>query len=267
MKIKVTSDLHLEFSDVVINNDQNCDVLVLAGDILTAQKLHDHDRNSDSKIAIRYRNFLQRCSDSFPHIIYIAGNHEFYHGKWVASLDHLLEECANYPNIYFLENDTKVIDEITFVGGTLWTNMNKGDPITMGAIVNKLNDYNAIRSDANGYRKLKPYETISRHTRTLAYFKETVETDPTKTYVVVSHHAPSALSIDEYYIHDFIVNGAYHSDLSEFMLDHPQIKLWVHGHMHNPSDYVIGETRTVCNPRGYTGEDTGWDPNKIIEIG
>ena len=66
------------------------------------------------------------------------------------------------------------------------------------------------------------------------------------------------------------MNGAYHSDLSDIMLDNPQIKLWTHGHTHHPFDYVIGETRIVCNPRGYENgsysEDTGWDPEKVIEV-
>jgi hypothetical protein len=47
------------------------------------------------------------------------------------------------------------------------------------------------------------------------------------------------------------MNGAFHSDLSDFILDRPHIKLWTHGHMHNTSDYLVGNTRVVCNPRGY----------------
>jgi hypothetical protein len=55
------------------------------------------------------------------------------------------------------------------------------------------------------------------------------------------------------------------------MLDRPQIKLWTHGHTHHPFDYVIGECRVVCNPRGYHqeygfSEDTGWDPEKVVEV-
>jgi hypothetical protein len=72
------------------------------------------------------------------------------------------------------------------------------------------------------------------------------------------------------YAHDTLMNGGYHSDLSEFILDHPQIKLWTHGHTHHPFDYVIGETRVVCNPRGYENdgysEDTGWNPDILLEI-
>ena len=71
--------------------------------------------------------------------------------------------------------------------------------------------------------------------------------------MVVGHHSPSSLSIAEWYKDDTLMNGAFHSDLSEFIMDRPQIKLWTHGHMHNVSDYMIGETRVVCNPRGYVG--------------
>jgi hypothetical protein len=38
-------------------------------------------------------------------------------------------------------------------------------------------------------------------------------------------------------------------------MDHPEIVLWTHGHMHDPFDYMIGSTRVVCNPRGYLGHD------------
>jgi hypothetical protein len=59
------------------------------------------------------------------------------------------------------------------------------------------------------------------------------------------------LSTKPRYQKDVMVNGAYSSDLSEFMLDHPQIKVWTHGHTHDPFDYMVGGCRVVCNPRGY----------------
>jgi hypothetical protein len=78
------------------------------------------------------------------------------------------------------------------------------------------------------------------------------------------------MSCHPQYAHDYIMNGGYHSDLSDFILDHPQIKLWTHGHTHHPFDYVIGSTRVVCNPRGYENdgynEDTGWNPNIVLEV-
>jgi len=71
--------------------------------------------------------------------------------------------------------------------------------------------------------------------------------------VVCGHHAPSTLSTHPRYKDERIMNGAYSSDLSEFIMDRPQIKLWTHGHTHEPFDYMLGDTRIVCNPRGYIG--------------
>lgn len=282
MKIKVVSDLHLEFSDVTIPNDENCDVLVLSGDIMIAEELHDipppdpytsgaiDDFMSKIKRVACYRAFLKRCSEAFPHVIYVAGNHEFYNGRWVASLTHLREECQRYPNVYFLERDCKIIDNIVFVGGTLWTDMNNNDPLTMHAIRDMMNDFKIIRRDDAGYTKLGPAHTVARHKQTLGYIKQIVDDNRDKKCVVVGHHSPSSQSTHEQYKDQTLMNGAYHSKLEEFILDHPQIKLWTHGHTHHCFDYVIGETRIVCNPRGYRtntwNEDSGWDLTKFIEL-
>jgi predicted phosphodiesterase len=140
MKLYVTSDIHLEFGDCMIKNEDNVDVLILSGDIMVAQDMHDHSEESlragivteslgaRQAKAVRFREFLQRCSFQFPHVIYVAGNHEFYHGKWPLGIEYLREECAKFPNVYFMENDTKTIDDYTFIGSTLWTDMNRGDP-------------------------------------------------------------------------------------------------------------------------------------------
>jgi len=286
MKIKLVSDLHLEFSDINITNDDNCDVLILGGDIMIAQDLHDHPEpnNTADQAAIangtglgrrqqasqRYRDFLKRCSFQFSHVIYIAGNHEFYNGKFYAGIDYLREECAKYPNVYFLECDTKVIDDVTFIGGTLWTDMNKGDPLTMHAIEGMMNDFRIIKNDKRNYASMSARDVAGRHARTLAYFRSVLAEQHDKKFVVVGHHSPSFQSMHPSYAHETLMNGGYHSDLSEFIMDHPQIKLWTHGHTHHPFDYVIGETRVVCNPRGYENdgysEDTGWNPNIVLEV-
>jgi Icc-related predicted phosphoesterase len=284
MKIKLVSDLHLEFSDINITNNDKCDVLILSGDIMVAQDLHDHhaadfdpysnnalaDLSSKMQRVARFRDFLKRCSFQFPHVVYVAGNHEFYHGKFYAGIDYLRHECAKYPNIYFLECDTKVIDDVVFVGGTLWTDMNKGDPLTMHAIEGMMNDFRIIRNDKREFARMSARDVVTRHARTLSYFRLMLSEHKDKKCVVVGHHSPSLQSVHETYKSQCLMNGGYHSDLSEFILDHPQVKLWTHGHTHHPFDYVIGETRVVCNPRGYENEgyseDTGWNPDIVIEI-
>jgi predicted phosphodiesterase len=286
MRIKLVSDLHLEFSDILIPNDQDYDVLILGGDIMIATDLHDHPEpnNTADQTAIangtglgrrqltaqRFRDFLKRCSFQFPHVIYVAGNHEFYNGKWTQSLTTLSNECAKFPNVYFLEAGSKKIDDVTFIGGTLWTDMNKHDPLTLHAVRDMMNDFRVIKKDLEGYTNLKPADTVVRHRHMLGFIKQVVAEKPDEKFVVVGHHSPSFQSVHEQYRGETLMNGAYHSDLSEFILDRPQIKLWTHGHTHHPFDYMIGETRVVCNPRGYESdgysEDSGWNPNILIEV-
>ena len=277
MKITLVSDLHLEFSDINITNQNGADVLILGGDIMIAQDLHDHPENDQimdlilgtrREKAQRFRNFLKRVSLEFPHVIYIAGNHEFYHGKYPDSIDYLKTECARFHNIHMLEMESIVIEDVTFIGATLWTDMNKQDPMTLMAVKDAMNDYSVIRHSQRGYAKLRPTDTVLRHMDTLSYIKDEIAKNPEGKYVVAGHHAPSKLSLKPRYEKDVLLNGAYSSDLSEFILDHPQIKLWTHGHTHDCFDYEIGSTRIVCNPRGYEGyeDPSGWDSNLILEV-
>jgi predicted phosphodiesterase len=280
MKLYVTSDIHLEFGDCVIENTDNVDVLILSGDIMIAQDMHDHSEESlragivteslgaRQAQAVRFREFLTRCSDNFPHVIYVAGNHEFYNGKWPAGIDYLREECAKFPNVYFMENDSKTIDGYTFIGCTLWTDMNRGDPITLYHIAGMMNDYRIIRNSDHGFRRLTPEDTALRHRTSLGYIQTIIEGRFDEKFVVVGHMAPSKLSTHPRYADDTMMNGAYSSSLDDFIIDHPQIKLWTHGHTHEDFDYMVGSTRIVCNPRGYINYEeraNTWQP-KLVEI-
>ena len=267
MKIALCSDLHLEFMDINIQNTENADVLILSGDILVAEDLHNHPEvhpmdpvnipnlGRRQLSAQRFRDFIKRCSFQFPHVVVIAGNHEFYHGNWKASIQYLRDEYSKFPNVYFLEQELKVIDDVTFIGATLWTDCNNGDPLTLHALGDMMNDYRIIRNDELGYTKLRPAHTAVRHKQTVGYIKTVLADRKDDKVVIVGHHAPTFNSVHEKYRNDQLMNGGYASDLSEFIMDHPQIVLWTHGHMHDPFDYMVGSTRVVCNPRGYAGHD------------
>lgn len=269
MKIAVCSDLHLEFEDLNLQNTEGAEVLILSGDIMIAEDLHQHpemnygmyssvnlaDLGRRQATALRFRDFLKRCSFQFPHVIYIAGNHEFYHGKWKASLQDLRNECAKFNNVYFLEMDAKEINGVFFVGATLWTDCNKGDPLTLHALTDMMNDFRIIRNDEHGYTKLRPAHAMYRHQQTVSYLRNVLSDMKDKKVVVVGHHAPTKQSTHPKYQGEYLMNGGYSSDLSEFILDHPQVVLWTHGHTHDPFDYMVGGTRVVCNPRGYSGHD------------
>lgn len=286
MKIQLVSDLHLEFSDINVSNVGDTDVLILSGDIMIANDLHDHPApqagtwgpaeipglGQRQAAAQRFRDFLKRVSFQFPHVVYVAGNHEFYHGKFFDGIQHLRDECAKFPNVHFLERDVVEINGVVFMGATLWTDCNRGDPLTQHALTDMMNDFRVIRNDKAGYTRLRPAHIMERHMRTKEYFDSVLsnyrERKENKKVVVVGHHAPTYMSIDARYKNDTLMNGGYASDLSEFILDHPEIVLWTHGHMHQPFDYMVGTTRVVCNPRGYEswGETSGWNPELVLEI-
>ena len=279
MKIALASDLHLEFETITLHNTEGAKVLILSGDICVAHSLHDHPidkpipedamkpgRNQGA--AVKYREFFSQVSNDYEQVIYVAGNHEFYHGRYPDAYQWLRDEMKNYSNIHFLDQDHVEIDDVTFVGGTLWTDMNKGDPTTMQLIEGMMNDFRIIRNSQRNYARFSPLDSAIHHKNTVEYIKKIVELDATKKYVVVGHHAPTPLSIHEMYKTQFYMNGGYHSDLSELILDHPQIVLWTHGHTHHPFDYMMGDTRVVCNPRGYKGHDPAADTFelKFIDI-
>jgi hypothetical protein len=109
-------------------------------------------------------------------------------------------------------------------------------------------------------RRQDAQDALADHRAMLKYISSTIEHrrargEHSDRVIVVGHHSPSKLSTKPQYEHDQMVNGAYSSDLIEFILDHPQIQLWTHGHTHHEFDYMIGSCRVMCNPRGYDGHE------------
>jgi hypothetical protein len=117
--------------------------------------------------------------------------------------------------------------------------------------------------------RFSPQDAVEDHKKMLGYIRIVYEgMPPWKQMVVVGHHTPSHASCHPRYKDDSLMNGGYHSDLSEFILDRPGIKLWTHGHTHELFDYMIGSTRVVCNPRGYDGYEDIADnfTLKVVEV-
>ena len=283
LRLCIASDIHLEFGSIELTNDQNADVLILAGDICVARDIELADKNmySNRKRADRYIEFFQQVSRAFPKVIYVVGNHEHYDGDFKYTKGILQRALAEFENIHVLEKETLELGGITFIGATIWTDMNGGDPLTLAGIKNAMNDFRCIDNSNNmvqykvplyddgidfnavrtviGHKftekasKFTPTDAMDDHKQAMDYINHVVTNDTTKKYVVVGHHAPSMQSCADRFRGDRIMNGGFYTELGDFMAYRPQIAGWIHGHTHDPYDYVIGETRVVCNPRGYIG--------------
>lgn len=288
MKIAVCSDLHLEFGDLHLSNDEGADVLVLSGDILVAKDLESLDpiladsrRGEKAKM---YFEFIRRCCEEFKMVLYVAGNHEHYHGDYAETFK-LLRKYLPFNNLMILDKESVRIDGVIFFGGTLWTDMNKEDPNTMYSIGGMMNDFRIVENsnrmvsykvpvfgdseEVSGLKfKERPAlfsaeDAVEDHKAFLAQLNTCLKLNPTTKFVVVGHHAPSKMSTHPRYKDEYLMNGAYSSDLSELMLDNRNIKVWTHGHTHEDFDYMIGTCRVVCNPRGYDGYEDRADKFKL----
>jgi Icc-related predicted phosphoesterase len=132
-----------------------------------------------------------------------------------------------------------------------------------------MNDYAQIKyTSPHTGGSLYPEDTVEDHYAFRRKLDSLLEDYSTHPVVVVGHHAPSKASTHPSYKSKDVLNGAYSTNLDEFILDRRQIKLWTHGHTHEPFDYMIGTTRIVCNPRGYIDFEDRADNFKLqyVEI-
>jgi len=246
VKLQVISDLHLEFNDNVVINNAGADILCLAGDIGLAAHLHRNNEKDEP-----YRRFFDHVSKEFDQVLYVMGNHEHYSGRWNDTAAWIRQALEPWSNITLMDNMWLNFGRIRIVGTSLWTDLNKGDPLTMMSMPQMMNDYRAVTIHRNGiYHKLRPVDTVEEHRRSLELIKMAVE-QWDGDVVVLGHHAPSRQSIHERYRNDHIMNGAFCSDLDDLILSQPKIKVWICGHVHHRHWYHIGETLCVCNPHGY----------------
>jgi hypothetical protein len=253
--LREMSDVHLEFGPFFIPSlpTDSETVLLLSGDIHVGNRALRDD-------------WLKKLSQRFAYVLYILGNHEHYKssvdvtGQKIKFGNKKAKVCLTDPdlqNVKLLENETFVIPGTNWkvFGGTMWTDFHRGNPVTMWNAQRVMSDYKKIRT-AKYQRRLTPNYVISLHLAYKQALLEELAKDDGMNVIVMSHHAPHSMSVAERYKRpvDYHDNGCYHSDVSDLILDNPKIKFWFHGHMHNNSDYMIGDDcRVICNPRGYHG--------------
>jgi hypothetical protein len=150
--------------------------------------------------------------------------------------------------------------------------MNQRDIRTLHDISRMMNDFRCVDNsarltDGRGWNdRFTTTDAADDHDAMLEFIRNTVEVNPAGRYVVVGHHAPSRLSTHPKYASQAIMNGGYSSQLDDFILDHPQIRLWTHGHTHEDFDYQIGSCRILCNPRGYINYEERADTWKLVTV-
>lgn len=251
MRVRVHSDLHLEFSDwtpppVV------ADVVVLAGDI---------------DIGVRGLEWMRRRFPETP-VVYVAGNHEFFGGR-VHEVRERLREAARQHGIHLLDSEEVVIDGARFLGTTLWTDfaLYGADAQHVGSAMAEakraMHDYRVIRYGPQG--RFKPEHALRMHGEQRRWLEGKLAEPFAGMTVVVTHHLPHRRSIHPKFFGDSL-NTCFASDLAHLV--RAPVALWAHGHTHESIDYVESGTRVVCNPRGYIPmqPNVGFDPALVVDL-
>lgn len=244
MQIQILSDLHFEFhteddgvtfiKKLVAARKKDVDVLVIAGDLSLVGK-----------------NFLlfslKKLIKYYEKIIFVPGNHEYYTASSSYNF-HSLVEHFDKDSLFVLDNNFVEIEGKKFYGGTLWfddyvNHYNKGF----------LNDFTYI-----GNFEPWVYEKNRQFIHAVKEFKD--------LDCVISHHSPSYKSVHKDF-KDNKLNEFYCNNLDTLVLE-VKPKVWCHGHTHKSFDYMIGETRIICNPFGYVwiDENKDFDFCKVVTI-
>ena len=274
MKLLLLSDLHIEFAGFSPppGGLDDVDAVILAGDVMPNVR--------------KLPSWLSRAAVFGPDLplICILGNHEFYGGRLDSRRAELAAAAEAFPNVHVLDPGEVLLDggRVRVLGCVLWTDFKLPIQTPDGLVADRdratgaaqrgMNDYAAIHVDdaesRNGRRLLRPEDTLAMHQADRAWLLAKLEQPFAGETVVVTHHGPAAGSVAPRWADNWL-SPAFSSDLPDKFFRVP--KLWVHGHTHDSRDYVRGDTRVVCNPRGYRMRDGSFEndefnPRLVIEI-
>ncbi|MCP4437549.1 MAG: hypothetical protein GY810_01235 [Aureispira sp.] len=244
MKLRILSDLHLEFGTLKITAlpDDKDTILVLAGDI---------------GVGMSAIPFIDEMCERFAHVIYVMGNHEFYRNYKSVILENWRAVSESKSNLHVLENCSVVIDGILFLGGTMWTDVDNDCWFAKQKVKKGMNDFRAIKH-------FSVEDSIACQKETREYFLKTLEQDHPGKVVIVTHHLPHEICIVPEFKGNILNPGFVSSNLEEVFDYSPD--LWIYGHTHTPFDKVHRNTHLICNPRGYCGYENTQDYNQELTI-
>lgn len=259
MKIRILSDLHIDVSKFELK-PLGEDLLILAGDI----------SNKPEDTFNIVKNYMTNSEENS--VIFILGNHDYYNdtiidrikywkhfGKQLGSNFHFL----NQSSVIINSKDSSLSSGIEFYGTTLWSNVDLSNNTNNRFKLYK--DFKHIRKNSI-YDRITPLDYINLYNQDIVKLNEFLDSKSDFKRIIITHHLPSYKSVSEKYKYNPF-NDFFASNLDNLVLKHTEsIKLWIHGHTHSSFDYNIGNTRILCNPRGYIDENTEFKHDLIVEL-
>ena len=285
MKLQLLSDLHLESNPhFTATPTPGADVLVLAGDIGSYQAGSQHTALNIPDFGLAQFSPLPLAvgGGGWPvPVFFLPGNHEYDGLDFDAAHARLREACERL-GIVWLERETVVLAGVRFIGCTLWTDFD--------ALADLNPQANSLAADSPLTQQLQAREKAFRAAnfylkknhafrQGLPMLADAVREEGLKSQqwlrsalaapfdgptVVVTHFSPSLLSADPRYGLNAGTAG-FCNGLDELL---GSARLWLHGHLHCPADYVKNGCRVVANPLGYArkGEQAAFRADLLITV-
>lgn len=242
MKIFYASDIHSEYMRYpeVPRFGHDADIIVLAGDI---------------GVGVQANSYVSAVAADYPgaHIIWVAGNHEFYGGELDGRLEEFRRFAQSQPRIHFLENSKLEIDGVEFLGCTLWTDFSvMGEQSAQDC---KLWGWRHLADGSNircGERPLRSDDLAARFRNSYGWLdRELHHCNPART-VVITHFPPCREARHGNIPEDYL--SAYFQANAKTLVDRHQMSFWIYGHNHWSDQMQFGKTRVLSNQFGYPNE-------------
>ena len=237
LKIKVLSDIHLEFSQFEIEKD-DCDMLILCGDVCEIVN------------TTLFLTFIEKCCSIFDEVIYIPGNHEYYNSS-IQEVNNFLKNIK-YKNFIYLNEKTFRYHNIVFIGAVLWSNISNENS---KKIQNHINDYRLIRN-------FTVEESNALHNKHKVFIDKNLDTYRDFIKVVITHHTPLIHNTSHPKFDNSFTNEAFSTDLSPIV---KKADYWICGHTHYCNDFMFESCRVILNCKGYSN-NKNFDSKKFISL-
>jgi len=274
MKLKIISDIHLEFIkdykkiiDELFNKTHKETILGLLGDICRLDTTENIEK---------YKYLLKTVSDKYYNVLIITGNHEYY-GSFIHDIDKLINNiCSEFTNVHFINNKIAQIGNYNILGCTLWSELDKKNEFL---IISSINDFKYINveipderfdyiegTDCGVYTNSKlTFDFYNKlHKKDLTWIENNI--DPNKKNIILTHHAPLIYHTQDKKYYNSPTKSVFCTDLTN-LIKNENIVIWGFGHTHYQCEFYAYNTLVMSNPIGYPDEYKKINKIKTISLG